>query len=361
MSTRPILLAVLCLVAGVSLGKAGYLDENPDELFEEVYSRLGIDLPVRAARDPYVWLRLEELRREPCDQKSIDELAIALDKLGYRREAARGLYGFVRACGAPASALNKATNLFLGLTDYAMAVEVADEFIRRAPADHNAHYLRGVALEGMGDYSRALTDYADAVELFGRDKKSMSSVVFLHMAKSYAALGRYCEAAAPILMWVSIDPATHDTSQAQKMIADYERQGNCAAAKDSHTERFMRASGWVVTVKVEINGARGNFVLDTGASYVTVNPAFAERAKIPPSNMPITLWTANGTAKGTLSKADKIRLGKLEVLNVPIVVQKTEAKTFAAGVDGLLGMSFLSRFEVQLGASIVEVRTRRPK
>ena len=61
-------------------------------------------LPLKAARDPYVWLRLEELKRDPCDQKSINDLALALDKLGYRRKAADGLYRFVRACGEPLTA-----------------------------------------------------------------------------------------------------------------------------------------------------------------------------------------------------------------------------------------------------------------
>lgn len=360
MGRRLFFLAVLCALACLSRAQAGYLDENPDEVFATVYSRLG-NLPVRAARDPYVWLRLEELKREPCDQKSIDDLATALDKLGYRREAAGSLYNFVKVCGAPVTALHKATQIFLSLTDYAMAAEIADEFIRRAPDDHNAHYLRGVALEGAGDYARALTDYADAIELFGPDKKHISSVVFLRMAKAYAALGRYCEAATPILMWVSIDPATHDTSQTQKIVADYEQKGNCASTKEAKERLLLRGHGNLVTVKVELNGTPGTFILDTGASYVSVKSEFAERAKIPASSMPITLSTANGLAKGMLSRADKVRLGRLEAMNVPIVVQKTDSRSYGAGVDGLLGMSFLSRFEVQLGASFIEIRSRRPK
>jgi clan AA aspartic protease (TIGR02281 family) len=352
---------VAILVAMAPSAQAGYLDENPDEVFEAVYSRLGT-LPVRAARDPYVWLRLEELKREPCDQKSIDDLGIALDKLGYRREAASAQYNFVKACGAPTTALHKAVNIFLSLTDYAMAVEVADEFVRRAPDDHNAHYLRGVAFEGLGDYTRALTDYADAIELFGQDKKTLASRIFLHMAKSYAALGRYCEAAVPILTWISIDPATRDTSQTQKIITDYEQKGSCATPKEALKERYMQGGrARVITVKVDVNGIRGTFLLDTGATYVSVKSEFAERAKIPASSMTITLSTANGLAKGTLSKADKVRLGRLEAANVPTVVQKTDAKSYGAGIDGLLGMSFLSRFEVQLGRDFVEIRTRRPR
>ncbi|WP_334376513.1 hypothetical protein [Bradyrhizobium sp. AZCC 1719] len=47
---------------------AGYLDENPDEVFSTVYERLGA-LPAKAARDPYVWLRLEELKRAMRPEK----------------------------------------------------------------------------------------------------------------------------------------------------------------------------------------------------------------------------------------------------------------------------------------------------
>ena len=40
---------------------------------------------------------------------------------------------------------------------------------------------------------------------------------------------------------------------------------------------------------------------------------------------------------------------------------KAAALRGLAGVDGLLGMSFLSRFEVQMANGSIEVRTRRPK
>jgi tetratricopeptide (TPR) repeat protein len=163
------LFVVLILLAPQRV-QAGYLDENPEEVFSNVYDRLGA-LPLRAARDPYVWLRLEEFKREPCDQKSIGDLALMLDQLGYRREAANGLYKFFQNCGAPLSALNRSIGIYLKLTDYEKAVEVADEFIRHAPSDRNARYLRGVAFEGVKDYRRALVDYADTIELFGSDKK----------------------------------------------------------------------------------------------------------------------------------------------------------------------------------------------
>lgn len=352
----------LLLLAIPSAASAGYLDENPDEVFSIVYEHLGA-LPVAAARDPYVWLRLQELKREPCDQNSIVDLATALDKLGYRREAANGLYKFVLNCGAPLSALNRAANIYLKLTDYPKAVEVADEFIRRAPSDHDAHYLRGIALDGAGDHQRALIDYSDAIELWGADRKGISSAVFLRMASAYAALNRFCEATTPINLWVSFDPANRDTSRSRKIISDYEQQGHCVSSSEFRKESYpLRGQKNVVAVKAEINGVRGLFLLDTGASYVTVRSSFANRARIPQfDTSEITLATANGEAKARLSKADKVTLGKLEATNVPVAVQKVDDKSFGAGVDGLLGMSFLSRFDMQMSGGFIEVRTRQPR
>lgn len=351
-------LIALLLAAVPAAVTAGYLDE----VFSGVYERLGA-LPVAAARDPYVWLRLQELKREPCDQKSIGDLALALDKLGYRREAASGLYRFVKDCGAPVTALQQSVNIYLKLTDYPAAVEVADEFIRRAPTSHDAHYLRGVALEGAGDLPRALVDYSDAIELFGSDKKKISSRVFVRMAGVYAALKRFCEATAPINMWVSLDPATRDTSQSQKIISDYEAKGNCTSSTEFQKESFpVRGQRNVVLVKAEINGVRGLFVLDTGASYTSVKSGFADRAHIPLTDASeITLSTANGLAKAKLSKADKVALGKLTAADVPVAVQDVDDKSYGVGVDGLLGMSFLSRFDIQMSNGSIEVRTRQAK
>jgi hypothetical protein len=42
-------------------------------------------------------------------------------------------------------------------------------------------------------------------------------------------------------------------------------------------------------------------------------------------------------------------------------VQNTDQRSYGVTIDGLLGMSFLSRFEVQLSNAFVEVRTRGRK
>jgi hypothetical protein len=51
----------------------------------------------------------------------------------------------------------------------------------------------------------------------------------------------------------------------------------------------------------------------------------------------------------------------LQAANVPVAVQDVDEKSYGPGVDGLLGMSFQSRFEVQIADNFVEVRTPRQK
>jgi hypothetical protein len=63
----------------------------------------------------------------------------------------------------------------------------------------------------------------------------------------------------------------------------------------------------------------------------------------------------------SIRKDSIVQLGKLEANNVPGAVQNVDEKSYGPGVDGLLGMSFLSRFEVQMASGAIEIRTRTPK
>jgi len=77
--------------------------------------RLSINVPMSVAgRDP-VRRFLEELSRERCDQKAIADLGVALDKAGYRREAATAHVSYSATCGGHAPSLRAAVNILLKL------------------------------------------------------------------------------------------------------------------------------------------------------------------------------------------------------------------------------------------------------
>jgi clan AA aspartic protease (TIGR02281 family) len=349
---------LLAAAAGAASAVAAAAEGNPDQIYSGVYRQLGITLPQQAAQRPEVSSRLNELKRDPCNRKSVLDLAQALEKANYRREAAEGLYNFVKVCGGPDEALNRAADIFLKLPDHPKAVEVADEIVRRAPKSSYALYLRGTARDAAGDTERALADFANAIELHG-NKRNIPAKVYLAMASAYAKLGRFCEAAEPIETWIALDPFNRDTGSTRKIVADYLERGKCPPTAALHTERFP-LRGHLVTVQAEINGIRGNFVIDTGASYVALSSAFAGRARIRQGQVnQMPMATANGYTSATLSRADWVTIGKLQAKNVPVVVLNSAERGFGIGVDGLLGMSFLSRFDVRLTGGFIEIQTRR--
>jgi clan AA aspartic protease (TIGR02281 family) len=112
-------------------------------------------------------------------------------------------------------------------------------------------------------------------------------------------------------------------------------------------------------VPVVINGTRGLFVLDTGATFVSLKQTFAQKAKvqIDPDSI-VRLHTANGMSTGKRGRAGTIRLRSLTAKNVAIVVQDDAKGTYGPGVDGLLGMSFLSRFKLAIDARTVRISAK---
>jgi aspartyl protease family protein len=88
-----------------------------------------------------------------------------------------------------------------------------------------------------------------------------------------------------------------------------------------------------------VNDLPMRFLVDTGASYVTVGLRNARQAGIP-DGMPAVLDTANGRVEGRLARRQKIRVACLEVDDVTVAVNP------GLGEVALLGQNVLRRFEV---------------
>lgn len=100
-------------------------------------------------------------------------------------------------------------------------------------------------------------------------------------------------------------------------------------------------SGGHFMTQGQINGKMAQFLVDTGASAVSMSLADAERMGIDyRSGRPIQLTTANGTIVGWQTTLASVRVGDVEVFNVPAVVAAREMPFI------LLGNSFLTRFQM---------------
>jgi clan AA aspartic protease (TIGR02281 family) len=320
--------------------------------------RLAIHVPMEiAGRDP-IRRHLGELSRERCDQQAIADLGSALDKAGYRREAATAHIRFSATCGGHAPSLRIAVNILLKLSDYSSAVRVASNLITLEPFNDNGYFLRALAHDRAGSAQKAIDDYVTAIELFG-NKDKISSRGYFSLARSYEKLGQFCDAITPIESWVGLNPARNDTSQTRSMIADYAKKGNCTIGVGKQEVFAVSRPYNNVKLPVSVNGMRGNFLLDTGATFVSLKNSFAEKAKVQiDQESAVRLHTANGIGEGKRGRATVIELRSLQAKDVPIVVQDEAKASYGDGVDGLLGMSFLSRFKVTIDTHQVKISPR---
>ena len=321
--------------------------------------RFGVTVPLNPVGRAPVLQALEELTRERCDETAIVNLGKALQAAGQRRDAANAHLRFSTTCNGHSESLQIATNIFLTIADYERAAEAATAMTVLEPLNDNGYFLRAVAYDRSGQARKAVDDYTTAIELFTR-KELIADVSFVGLARNYEKMGQPCDAAAAIESWVAINPSRHETAKTRSIIASYERKGNCASATAGKEEVFARPRrGEVVTLPVTINGVPGRFILDTGASFVSLKSSFATKAKVeinPDSK--IQLYTANGVSEGRRGRAAAIQVRSLRANDVPIIVQSDAKGTYGPGVDGLLGMSFLSRFQVALDGKSVRIRKR---
>ena len=101
-----------------------------------------------------------------------------------------------------------------------------------------------------------------------------------------------------------------------------------------------RANDGDFAVRAQINGARVQMVLDTGASSVVLTREDAKAAGLPLEvlNYTVNIDTANGRTKAAPVTLDRIAIGGLEERSIDaLVAQPGQLKM------SLLGMSFLNR------------------
>jgi len=97
-----------------------------------------------------------------------------------------------------------------------------------------------------------------------------------------------------------------------------------------------------------INGTPMRFLVDTGATFVSLGAADARRARIDPTKgEPGMTQTANGVVRVWRVKLASVKLGDITLLDVDASVHEQDMPVV------LLGMSFLNRMEIRRdGASM---------
>jgi clan AA aspartic protease (TIGR02281 family) len=352
---RPQWVARIYDLAGIS-GTDISAQGEADTQFRALYQKYGMTPLGRGVALNYkVSPLLATLQKEPCDKQTIFQASGALENVRAIRGAAEMLKGFADVCPESNGELYHASELYYLLGDYETAVKLSSDLINHQPDAQSPYFVRAKSEQGLKRYAAAAEDYATLIHLLPKTKLIVSEV-FTRMSDSYEKLGRPCEAIGPLQTYIAFDSESRSTPSLLKRIAALAAQGNCAQVYAKGVARIPRGSNGVSITKVNINGVEGKFVVDTGASFVALSRAFAGSAK--PRMLTtdsVEMQTANGATTATLASLDSVKLAGLSASAVPAIVV---SKSLGNGIDGLLGMSFLSRFTVVIEDREIQLKAK---
>ncbi|GAB4217878.1 MAG: TIGR02281 family clan AA aspartic protease [Rhodoferax sp.] len=103
----------------------------------------------------------------------------------------------------------------------------------------------------------------------------------------------------------------------------------------------------------QVNGQAVTFMVDTGASLVSVSEALAQAASLH-GGSPTTFHTANGSHPGRVVEGADVTVGPLRVTKVRVGV----GLRMGDDTQALLGQSFLSKFNLSISQDTLVLRAR---
>ncbi len=207
-----------------------------------------------------------------------------------------------------------------------------------------------IAAEITSINSRRITEAKKAPEIRRQRKAQMQPVAFYEKALQLF-LPRYAEQKKTIPQ--KPDAATQELfEKIDRYLARFQNEVSTFEVK-------CRAENNSIFVPVLINETLiGEFVLDTGASSMTLTESFARKLGINPETLPVvTIITADG--RKSLAKETtlmSVAVGDAKETNVRVLITPEGDQPRE---DGLLGMTFLKHFSVSLNGATGEIELTR--
>ena len=296
------------------------------------------------------------LRQELCNQPATQQV---MQELGSRKNFPAVVTlgsAFLDRCDEEEAIGLLTAKAQYHLTDFTSALATIDRFPEQATGYADYASWRGFTNEKLQRFDEAAADYQRALYLFN-DLSNVGAMQFYYVTRALRAAGRPCEAIAPLKLFVSFDPASRKTTLVDREIAELRSLGSCPedAAPGRKVISLQRRSG-LLLLHAKVNGVRGQFIIDTGASTVHLTREFAKAASVTVSDKRlINVVGVTGTRTDYLSDLRHVAVDGFVARNVPATVASVEGP-FQEGIVGLLGQTYLSRFGYSIDGEKLTLR-----
>ncbi|MGE5848908.1 MAG: aspartyl protease family protein [Candidatus Methylomirabilota bacterium] len=200
-------------------------------------------------------------------------------------------------------------------------------------------FREGVEFFQGGHYRWALEKFIEAVDRTPRDPQRQ-----WYLAESYRLVGDATAAAHGYRRILELAPQSEMERAARQALEDLGEPARITIQVP------IQKRGASILVPATVNGQPvGYFILDTGATFTTVNRQTAGSLGISSRGSSVHLATASGVIQAPLVLLDEMNVAGAHAQYVPAVIH--DLPNAPSGIVGLLGLSFLERFRVSLDMS----------
>jgi clan AA aspartic protease (TIGR02281 family) len=283
-----------------------------------------------------------ELRREPCDRQRAYKLVDGLYRAREPRLALRRADAFFQKCGTFTELLPLTYAAHRDLSEWDLALADVSKLMEAQPHDKDYPWWRAQLYEQKGEIELAARDYDQAIVI----EPKITNIPF-NLANIYERLGRPCDGIFPLTQFAYFHPEASEAAN-KRLSALYASPGCSGLVGTGRATIPYTPGAAAVPVRVRINGSvEATFILDTGASVVVLPEALARKLSIDASAWRETaVATAGGLRMVRRGAVDQVEVQALRARQVPCAISSE-----LPGDVGLLGLSFLSRFDLRFDAA----------
>ncbi len=302
----------------------------------------------------------DKLKGGGCDEQAIVTVVATLTSAAQNRKISDLTEAYFAECGIVEKLMRNKISADMSINEYQRAERTAKQIVDRFPNVPDHWAWLSTAREKQGNLDGAISAYRHALSLFPEPSKVIRSD-FYRLSRLLELQGRYCEASEPLKQYISYDPQKRMSTDVTSLLENLEKKGDCKnELKSPSTVRVMSiAQDGAIIITALINGKQAKLLVDTGASYVYLNRSFALGAGIPikPGDTIVSL-NANGKVISNSSRISTLQVGGATAKGVTCAVQSIGVPPLE-GIDGLLGLSFLSRFKFSVDGRQLVLETQK--